>query len=369
MTNAPQTNPEAGYWIALSRIDGLGPLNFARLVDYFGSLKNAWDANSADLAAAGIKDKLAKEIIACKNNADPDEELRLLERHDIGVILSIDNHYPPLLRETYSQPPLLFWRGCFDALRSDCLAIVGARKNSHYGQQAIDRLMPELVASGLTIVSGLALGTDAYAHQSCLKNSGRTIAALGSGVDPDSVFPRANFRLGEEITSAGGLLLSEYAPGTQPNKQSFPLRNRIISGLSLGTLVIEAGESSGSLITAKYAVEQNRDVFAVPGSIFSSSSAGTNALIKQGAKPVTVADDILEEFKLTKIIPAAAGDNPAEATAEESLVLRQLSHEPLHVDKISQLCRIKINVLSGLLIMMEMKGWVKDAGGRNYVRN
>ncbi|MFA6421887.1 MAG: DNA-processing protein DprA [Candidatus Buchananbacteria bacterium] len=363
------TKTQTKYWIAFTKIKGVGPQTFFKLLNYFSNLEEAWKTNNADLIAAGIKESLAQEIIIEKNKIDPDAELEILGKEKVGVILYNDEDYPPLLKQIYSPPPLIFYRGDFNCLKKNCLAIVGARKNTFYGQQTLEKLIPTLINYNLTIVSGLAIGVDCIAHQFCLKNNGTTAGVLGSGVDKNSVYPVSNRQIGEKIIDSGGCLLSEYGPGTMPNKQSFPLRNRIISGLSLGTLIIEAGETSGSLITAKYAVEQNREVFSIPGNIFSSQSKGTNNLIKQGAKLVNSADDILDELNIAQISQIKEEKGKVNLSAEEKLIMDLMSHEPIHIDKISQLCRIKINALLSLMITMELKGIIKDAGGQNYIKN
>jgi DNA processing protein len=213
----------------------------------------------------------------------------------------------------------------------------------------------------------LAIGIDALAHEACLKNNGLTVGVLGSGVDWPSIYPSANRYLAKRIIESGGCLLCEYPLGTMPTKYTFPMRNRIIAGLTLGTLVIEAAESSGALITAKCALEYNREVFAVPGSIYNCSSAGCNNLIKQGAKLVLSATDVLEELKLAQLPEIHELSRPKPASIEEEIILKNLSREPLHIDKLAKSCNIKINVLSGILMLMEMKGLIKNIGGQNYV--
>jgi len=361
-------NTEIKYWIAFSRINGIGPINFSKILDYFKSLKDAWAGNYADFISAGIKEALAKDIITFKNSANPDNELEICQKENVAVLLIIDQNYPEILKEIFGAPPILFCRGNIDCLNSYCFAMVGARKNTFYGEEAIRKIMPDLINNSFTIVSGLALGIDSIAHQICLENGGTTIGVLGGGVDKSSVYPTYNRLLAEKIIDQGGCLISEYAPHTLPTKQSFPLRNRIISGLSHGALIVEAGESSGALITAKYALEQNREVFAVPGSIFNSKSQGTNNLIKQGAKLVSCADDILDELNIQKISVQTSLKINQELTSEEQLILKTIPDQTIHVDKLSQICRIKISVLSSLLMTMELKGLIKDTGGKNYIK-
>ena len=255
-----------------------------------------------------------------------------------------------------------------DFCHNTCLAVVGTRKFSAYGRQATEEIVYQLAERGLTIISGLALGIDALAHLACLNANGKTVAILGSGADQPSVYPSSNRYLIDKIISSQGAVISEYPVGTAPTKYTFPMRNRIISGLAKGVLVIEAPESSGALITAKYALDQNRDVFAIPGSIYSHNSKGVNNLIKQGAKLITGADDILQEFNIQVILQETKNE-PAISQEEEKIVFNLLSKEPLHIDKIKQLSKLNINVLLSTLTIMEIKSLIKDLGGKNYIRN
>ncbi len=355
------------YFVAFSRINKIGPRRLERLLAYFPDIKAAWHANLADLLAAGIDENTAHEIVILKNEINPDEQWERLLTEGIRTVTIADEDYPPLLREIYEAPYLLYYRGSLEALKNFCLAVVGSRKHTAYGERAVAEIVADLARSGITIVSGLALGIDALAHAATLGNQGKTVAVLGSGVDWQNVYPSANRYLAKKIIDSGGAVITDFCLGTPPGKHTFPYRNRIISGLSLGVLVIEAGESSGSLITAKFALEQNRQVFAVPGSIFNLYSVGTNNLIRQGAFPVTKAADVLEALNLQQIEQFIDNRQLIPASADEAMILKNLTKEPLHIDKISQLCKIKINVLSGQLLLMEMKGMIKNVGGQCYV--
>lgn len=218
----------------------------------------------------------------------------------IKAITIKDPEYPKLLKETFNPPTNMYVRGNYKILNKPGIAIVGTRKNTAYGERATDNIAGELAKSGFVIISGLALGIDTIAHKSALKNNGVTIAVLGSSIDGQSIYPKENLKLAEEIIASGGAVISEYPSPTPPTKYTFPQRNRIVSGLSEATLVIEAPERSGALITARYALEQNREVFAVPGDIFSENSIGTNNLIKQGAKPITSAKEIISSLGIQR---------------------------------------------------------------------
>lgn len=358
----------ASYLIALSQINFLGPARLRRLLGFFPDPKDAWTAKLPEFLAAGFNEKEATDIILKRQEIKPEEELKRLGQAGVKFVTFDEDDYPALLKEIYNAPPLLYYRGATSCLNVSCLGVVGARKHTAYGQQAAEKIIAGIAQAGITVVSGLALGIDALAHKTALDNRGLTAAVLGSDLSWDNIGPKTNFHLAEKILESDGCLISEFPLGKSANRTTFPQRNRIISGLSSGVLVIEAGENSGSLITASYALEQNRDVFAVPGNIFSSCSAGTNNLIKKGAKPVSDAADIIEEYgwqKLPQITAIAEENRPTELEKE---ILGYLSAEPLHLDKIVQVCNIRINALSSLLMMMSIKGLVKDVGGGNYIK-
>jgi len=247
------------------------------------------------------------------------------------------------------------------------LAVVGSRKFSSYGKMAAEKIIGILSQNNLTITSGLALGIDAIAHLTALEAGGRTIAVLGSGLDKENIYPSANRYLADKIISSGGTIISEFPIGTPPLKHNFPQRNRLIAGISIGTLVIEADEKSGALITARYALEQNREVFAVPGSIFSNQSRGTNKLIKQGAIPITAAEDIIEALNLAQATGPIDKKNIVPQTPEEEKIFLQLSHEPMHIDELMRLTKLDTSKINSTLTIMEMKGLVKNLGGMQYV--
>lgn len=281
---------------------------------------------------------------------------------DIKKITISDAAYPKLLKDVYDAPKELYIIGELKTEEQYPLAVVGTRKISNYGKQATVDLVRNLTKAGLTIISGLALGVDGLAHQTCLDVGGKTIAVLGSGFD--HLYPPTHQKLAEKIIKSGGALVTEYPPDTKPTKWSFPARNRIIAGLSMGVLVIEAPEASGALITARCALDLGREVFAVPGSIYSQNSLGTNQLIKLGAKPVTKAEDILDALNLELAVEQKKEIKPANP--EEKIILDILEDEPLHIDEIIKQSKLSAPIISSTLVMMEITGKVKHLGGGNY---
>jgi DNA processing protein len=364
--NAPLTDAERAHWVALLRVSGLGPVKFGRLLEAFGSAAAAWQAASGELRAAGLDARTTEALVAFRGGHDPLPGFARIGQQGIEVVTLLDPQYPPLLKEIYAPPPVVFLRGTVLPDDQLALAVVGTRGATAYGRLLTERFVAALVEHGVTIVSGLALGIDAVAHRAALQHGGRTIAVLGSGVD--TIYPSNHRGLAESIVR-NGALLSEYAPGTKPERDNFPARNRLIAGMTRGTLVVEAGEVSGALITARMALEQNREVFAVPGNVTSAASAGTNALLRAGeAKLVARVEDILEELnpglvveqlRLVELLP----DNEMEAA-----LLRALSAEPLHVDDLSRATDLPVATVSSTLTMLEMKGSVTHAGGMVYAR-
>jgi DNA processing protein len=272
--------------------------------------------------------------------------------------------YPAALRNIADPPPVLYVRGQLLPRDEWALAVVGTRRATVYGREVTRSLVRGLAASGVTIVSGLAHGIDTHAHQVALDAGGRTLAVLGSGIDV--IYPAENRQLAELIAHSGAIL-SEYPLGAQPESGNFPRRNRIISGLSLGVLVVEGARSSGAMITADYASEQGREIFAVPGNILGPNSAGPNYLIQQGAKLVTTMGDILEELNLTMAAEQAAAREIIPDNETEAILLRHLSAEPLHVDELGRAAQLPINEVASTLTLMELKGKVRQVGGMHYV--
>lgn len=358
---------EIKYWLALGRVAGLGPRRLKRLWEHFDSMKRAWEADLENLRGAGLEQKIAEEIIEARQKIDPDQELEKINRAEIGVVVLNDSNYPPLLKEIYSPPAIMYYRGQLQN-ESDqfAVAIVGTRKYSPYGKQATLNIVSELAHQGITTVSGLAIGIDAMVHEATVEQSGRTIAVLGSGIGDREIYPLVNRYLVEKILANNGLIISEYAPGSVPLKQNFPQRNRIISGLSVATLVVEASETSGALLTAKCALEQNRDVLAVPGNIYSVNSVGPNNLIKMGAKLVTSANDVLETLNMQQAKEFISNRKIVPDTKEEALILQVISAEPTHVDEIIKTAGLTTAQVNSTLILMEMKGKVRNIGNMTY---
>lgn len=337
------------------------------LLAYFPNPEAAWKADLEELKAAKIGEKLAERMIIERSDINPDEEWEKLEKENIKIITLDSPDYPSLLKEIHNTPYILYVKGKIEFINSSALiSIVGSRKYTSYGAQTAENFSRDLANAGFTIVSGMALGIDTFAHRGALDSGGKTIAVLGNGLDDNSLYPRNNFNLSREIIE-NGALISEYPTGTQAGPLTFPARNRIVAGLALGTLVIEAGEKSGALITAQMALDSNREVFSVPGPIFSPQSLGTNYLIKKGAKLAMSVKDILEEFDLSISKEPEKNILKIPESESEKILLEILSSDPIHVDNISKLSRLGTAEASATLSMMEIKGWVKNIGGQNYI--
>jgi len=356
---------DAPYWVALSTFEKFGPKKFKLMADYFTDMESAFNATVNELITAGINEKTAIEFIEYRKKINPIEEIEKLEKHNIKVITINDDHYPKLLKQIYDPPALLYYKGEWPENINFCLAVVGSRKYTSYGQQAVEHLVGPLARAGLIIVSGLALGIDALAHMACIKNDGITIGVLGSGID--QIYPATNKYVAEKISSSNGLIISEYPLGTPPLNYHFPQRNRIISGLSVGTLVIEASIKSGAGITAKLALEQGREVFAIPGSIFNPNSEGTNKLIKEGARPITSPDEIIESLELENIKSFVKTQKLVAQTPEEEKVLNILTREPMHINLLTRNVKLDTGTINATLLTMELKGMVRNLGAGNYV--
>jgi len=354
------------YLNALNKIPGVGSQKIRLLLNFFGQPETIWKADYREFIASQIGEKLADKINSERKNIDPDIEWEKMQKENIRMITLESPDYPLLLKEINNPPYIIYAKGNYDLNCAPMISIVGSRKFTAYGSQAATAFAKDLAAAGITVVSGMALGIDAIAHRGALDAGGKTIAVLGDGLDDPSIHPRTNFNLSREIMDSG-MLISEFPFGTPPLEFNFPARNRIIAGLSLGTLIVEAGEKSGTLITAQLALDFNREVFAVPGSVFSPQSIGTNSLIKKGAKIVTSVKDILEELDL------AENKNPIgkiiknPANKEEEIILKLLSTDPLHIDNLAKLSKLGTSVVAATLALLEIKGWIKNIGGQNYI--
>jgi DNA processing protein len=352
------------YWVGFNRIQGLGRAKFSCLETHFGDLERAWKASAAELKAAGLDSKSIEAIVVSRPDISPDSELERLERNHIKPLTWNDSAFPARLKEIYDVPPVLYVRGDITPEDEWTIAVVGTRRATIYGREVTERLVTELVRNRITVVSGLARGIDSIAHRTALESGGRTIAIFACGLD--IVYPPENVKLAQAVIEHGAIV-SEYPLGTKPKADHFPRRNRIMSGISLGVLVTEAGEGSGAMITASLALEQNREVFAVPGSILSPASRGVNRLIKEGAKLVSEVQDILEELNLTMIPRQMEMRELVPENETESLIMRHLSHEPIHIDEVCRSSSLPIATVSSTLAMMELKGIVRQMGGMNYI--
>jgi DNA processing protein len=354
---------EIKYGVGFSLIPGVGRVRLSQLESHFGNLESAWKASPAELKRSGLDAGTIESITTSRPKISLDAEMEKLERYGVKVVTCHDADYPARLKEIYDYPPLLYIRGSLAAQDEWCLAVVGTRRATVYGRQVTEEIVADLARSKITIVSGLAKGIDSVAHHTALEAGGRTLAVFASGLD--IVYPSENVNLARRIMQQGAII-SEYPLGTKPRAENFPRRNRIMSGLSLGVLVVEAGESSGAMITAHLAVEQNREVFAIPGSILSPTSQGTNQLIQEGAKLVRHYRDILEELNLTAVAQQIEMKELMPATDTESLLLKRLGAEPTHIDEICRTSGLPISTVSSTLAMMELKGLVKQVGAMNY---
>ncbi len=355
---------EKKYWVALSTHPKIGARTIGKLYKRFKVLSRLWHEKNIDIASAGIETtQLAavKEVILKVN---PEKEVQKIIKRGIKIIILPDPNYPKLLVEIPDPPAVLYYKGEIKPEDEIALAVVGSRKFTSYGQRVTEDLVYKLAQNKLTIVSGLALGIDAIAHEAALTAKWRTIAVLPCGLD--QIYPTANARLADKILQNSGAIISEFPLGTITYRFNFPIRNRIIAGLSLGTLVIEGTIDSGSLITAQAALTYNREVFAVPGEIYSETSQGPNRLIQMGAKMVTNCDDILNELNIAQIFAQKQAQIIIADSKEEEILLRLLK-KPQLVDDLIRDSKMDSSLVISTLIMLEMKGMITNLGGTRYV--
>jgi DNA processing protein len=366
-TAAPPAPAELPYWLAFNRIAGIGPKRYQAMLAHFGALSVAWAASPAGLRDAGVDTQAVRLITRERGAIDPDAELETLEKHRVRAITWADAAYPSRLREIDDSPPVLYLRGDITTADELSVAVVGTRRPTPYGRQVAEELSYQLASNRITVVSGLARGVDAIAHRAALQAGGRTLAVMACGLD--MVYPPEHAKLAREIAEHGAVI-SEQPVGTQPRGDYFPRRNRILSGLSLGVLVIEGDLKSGAIITARQALDQNREVFAVPGSIFSPQSRGTNAIIQRGeAKLISSVQDVLEELNLTTAPQQIEMKELIPATDTEADILRHISKEPAHIDEVCRGSGLPASTVSSLLAMMELKGLIRQMGPASYVRS
>ena len=359
-------------WLALYMIPGLGNVTYMKLLGMFGDPEAIFRASLQELVkVVGVRREIAHRIVNREFALDPEEELEKVEKCNARVVTYVDPSYPALLREIHDPPMLLYVKGKDIPANQTFVAVVGSRNPTHYGLKAAEKITIGLGRRGVGVVSGLARGIDSAAHIGCLRGEGFTIGVLGTGIDV--VYPVSNKKLSEEIM-ASGALISEFPMGSRPEPKNFPIRNRIISGLGKGTVVVEATRKSGSLITASLALDQGRDVFAVPGSIDSYKSTGTHFLIKQGAKLIENADDILDEFGLSDRRIEKSGvlrdtsATPLDMGESERKIYEIIGDYPMHIDQIARLGQMDAGDVSSILMKMELKGIVQQLLGKMFVR-
>jgi DNA processing protein len=352
------------YWVAFSLVKGIGAVRFQALLNYFGDPQIAWGAPTEALREAGLSEKVIENLVQLRSSKDLNEVMESLEKKGISILLLSDEDYPKRLQELEQPPPVLFKRGELVPEDEWAVAVVGTRRVTGYGRQVAEDVAGTLASHGITVISGLARGVDSISHQAALNAGGRTIAVLGSGLD--RVYPPENRQLAENI-STNGALLSDYPPGTPPEASNFPPRNRLISGLALAVVIIEAGNTSGALITAGFAADQGREVFAVPGNITAPGSKGTNRLIQDGAQPLLNPEQLLEALELTMVAEHRTARVVLPSDTIEAQLFETLSREPLHIDEIQTRSEIPIEKVTATLALMELKGMVRQVGGMNYV--
>ncbi|MBN2044063.1 MAG: DNA-processing protein DprA [Anaerolineales bacterium] len=352
------------YTIALNLIPGVGAVRFAALVDYFGSPLAAWEASPTALRDLNFPKKVYDAFLQVRAELDLVSFFADTEQKGIAILTATDEAYPHRLKSIDNPPPVIYMLGKVVPQDEWAVAIVGTRKFTHYGREVAEEMAAFLARNGVTVVSGLARGVDSIAHRAALDAGGRTIAVLGSGVD--IIYPPENRTIADEIISQGAVI-SDYPPGTPPDGINFPPRNRIISGLSLAAVVVEAGERSGASITANYALEQGREVFAVPGNIYSPQSKGTNRLIRDGAHPLLSPEDLLDALNLTMVTEQQTARMVLPGNALEAAIFEVLGQEPVHVDQIGIQAGLPIEQISSTLALMELKGMVRQVGGMRYI--
>lgn len=372
-TPTHDTLPDAAFLYALSRIPGVGNKTLITLLQHFTSGLALFEAVlDPKTELLGIRPQTLTALRTHAPTLDPALLWHELITSGVSVLAYTDTDFPPLLREISDAPLLLYIRGTYDwKMSTPMITIIGTRNPSNYGRQVVEDFSRRLSSAGFTVVSGLAFGIDSLAHQATLANGGRTLAVIGSGVDDRSISPQSHLTLAHDIMTRGGAVLSELIPGTQATTGTFPARNRIMAGMSPITLVIEAAEKSGTLITARLALDYNRDVYAIPGSIFAQGSIGCHRLIQRGAKLITSIEDILEDYPLL-----TSSITPSETQTEASLnlppdenrILTFLTREPVHIDYIILHTKQSASEISTLLTLLEMKGLAKNLGGMHYIR-
>jgi DNA processing protein len=351
------------FWVAFNAIQGIGSVRLQRLATYFPDLSSAWYATRSELLACGLPERVCDHFIASRKTIDPDQKIDEISQKGIEILTLDDEQYPRRLREINNPPPVIFLKGEYIPTDEWAVAIVGTRKATSYGRQITLELATFLAGQDITVISGMARGVDVIAHEATLQAKGRTIAVLGCGVD--IVYPPEHRAVAQRIEQQG-VLMSDYFPGTPPESVNFPPRNRIISGMSLATIVIEAGTKSGALITASYAAEQGRDVYALPGPIYAQQSKGTNQLIADGAIPLLDYDILLDNLNIRQ---ESFFEKPRTFEPEnpiEEQILRALGSDALMIDEIMKITNLPVQTISAGLSLMELKGFLTQVEGIKY---
>lgn len=357
------------YLIALQQAPGIGSIRAKYLLEYFGEVQKIWSAEEDEIKKVfQFSKELASTFINYRKTADVEKLYYKVQASGCWVSTIIDDDYPPVLKQIHDPPIVIYGKGRKELLKSRGIAMVGCRKPSYYGQQMAKKISGDLADYHWTVISGLARGIDASSHKGCLEKQGNTVAVLGSGVDV--IYPPENNKLYHEILEKGAVI-TEYPPGSKPVPGNFPARNRIISGLALGVVVIEAGEKSGSLITADFAMEQGKDVFALPGLITNPAAKGTHNLIKQGAKLIESVIDIVEEYYQDRLFLGSFGNSKKEIiysendlTNIEGQIIQLIKNQPLHIDEICQLLNKSIVDINPMILKLEMKGLAIQLPGK-----
>lgn len=354
------------YWVAFNHINGIGAVRTGQLLKRFETLREAWKASKTDLQFAGISEKLAEQIVFFRNKTDPQELTESILARNIKISIRTEDDYPHLLKEIDNPPTVLYYVGNLPEQSMKLMAIVGTRKMTSYGQNVAEELGRFLSDNGIGVVSGLARGIDGAAQGAVVNNGGSTYAVLGCGVD--HIYPPEHRNLARLIVK-NGAVISEYAPGTHPDRTNFPQRNRIISGMSSGAIIVEAGEKSGSLITARFAAEQGREVFVVPGNVTAIQSRGANRLIRDGARPFYEKRELLEFLETWQANEPQKMNKPLQqafSTPEEKIILSLITDEPLHIDEIVRKSGLPLSKVSSSIVLLEIKGMVIETAPQTY---
>ena len=383
VTPLKTSSREGAYWLALALTSGLGPSRIKKLIQHFGTAEHVFRATLTELEAMGMQAVSAQSLATGKSLELADQECMKAAEAGARIISLSDPEYPPRLKEIYDPPVVLFVKGHVEVLADPGIAMVGTRHPTPYGSGMAERLSTDLAARGLVIISGLARGIDTASHRGAIAAKGKTVAVLGTGIDV--MYPKENTRLTEQIIALGGALITEFPVGTSPAPQNFPIRNRIISGMSAGVLVIEAAEYSGTRITSRLALEQNRDVYAVPGNVTNKGSWGPNTLIKQGAKLVATWEDVWEELStdIQRALDAQRQNESPEAetaslfpddaiSPHEKKILRLLKQdESTHIDQLVESLEDEISAseIFAALFELELNGKVRQLPGKNFVKS